>query len=58
MGVFSKTNVMIIFFAVVLAKIADFFAHFFGENIFKNHNNGPSVANAATSDFTTTTPEV
>jgi hypothetical protein len=44
MPFFSKTNVMLNFFqklAVVLAKNANIFAKFFGENILKNHNIGP-----------------
>jgi hypothetical protein len=44
MAFFSKTNVMITFSAklpFILGKNAYFFAKFFCENIFKNHNIGP-----------------
>jgi hypothetical protein len=41
LAIFSKTNVMIKILdnlALFWVKNANFFAEFFGENIFKNHN--------------------
>jgi hypothetical protein len=46
MAFFSKTNIMITIFAKTsssLSKKRHFFAKFFGENIFKNHNIGPRL---------------
>jgi hypothetical protein len=45
MAFLSKINVMIKFLQIlapVWAKNANIFAKFFGENIYKNHNIGPS----------------